>query len=137
MDLNSYHLSRRLGFSLKDRGLKLAAAESCTGGEFCRIITCVPGSSAWFDCGFVTYRNRSKIKCLGVNFGLIEKEGAVSRAVACEMAFGVLERSDADIAVGITGIAGPSGGAKKKAHRHGVDCYCKKGWFYGMSKSLF
>ena len=114
MDLNSYHLSRRLGFALKAKELKLATAESCTGGGFCRIITCVPGSSAWFDCGFVTYRNQSKIKFLGVNFRLIEKEGAVSGAVAREMAFGVLKRSDADIAVSITGIAGPSGGDKEK-----------------------
>ena len=114
MDLNSYLLSRRLGFALKAKGLRLAAAESCTGGEFCRIITCVPGSSAWFNCGFVTYSNQSKIKFLGVNCELIEKEGAVSEAVACEMALGVLERSDADIAVSITGVAGPSGGEKEK-----------------------
>ena len=114
MDLNSYYLSRRLGFALKSKGLELATAESCTGGGFCRIITCVPGSSAWFNCGFITYSNQSKVKFLGVNFGLIEKEGAASGAVAREMAFGALERSGVDIAVSITGIAGPSGGVKEK-----------------------
>lgn len=114
MDLNSYPLSRRLGFALKAKGLKLAAAESCTGGRFCQIITRVPGSSAWFDCGFITYSNQSKIKLLGINFGLIEKEGAVSESVAREMVLGVLERSDADIGVSITGVAGPSGGTKEK-----------------------
>lgn len=114
MDLNNYHLSRRLGFALKAKGFKLATAESCTGGGFCQIITCVPGSSAWFDCGFVTYRNQSKIKFLGVNFRLIEREGAVSEAVAREMAFSVLKKSDANIAVSITGVAGPSGGKEEK-----------------------
>lgn len=113
MDLNSYYLSRRLGFALKSKGLKLAAAESCTGGGFCRIITCVPGSSAWFDCGFVTYSNQSKTKFLGVNFGLIKKEGVVNEVVVREMAFGMLRQSDTDIAVGITGVAGPSSGAKE------------------------
>ena len=114
MDVNNYPLSRQLGMALKAKGLKLAVAESCTGGGFCRVITRVPGSSAWFDRGFFTYSNASKEEMLGVDPKLIEQYGAVSEPVAREMALGALKNSQADVTVSITGTAGPSGGTLEK-----------------------
>ncbi|MFZ5618387.1 MAG: CinA family protein [Pseudomonadota bacterium] len=95
-------------------GLMIAAAESCTGGMVAAAITDVPGASAVFERGFVTYSNEAKSELLGVQTGLIHSVGSVSSAVARAMAKGAVERSRADIAVAITGIAGPTGGSAAK-----------------------
>ncbi|MFN4009679.1 MAG: CinA family protein [Pannonibacter sp.] len=95
-------------------GLKLATAESCTGGLVAGLVTEVPGSSAVLDRGFVTYSNEAKAEMIGVPMALITEHGAVSRPVAIAMAEGALARSRADIAVAITGIAGPGGGSAAK-----------------------
>ncbi len=95
-------------------GLMVAAAESCTGGLVGGAITSVPGSSAVFDRGFVTYSNEAKSELLGVPADLIAHYGAVSGEVAQAMAAGAFDRSRADVAVAITGVAGPGGGAAEK-----------------------
>lgn len=95
-------------------GVQIATAESCTGGLVAAAITDIPGSSAVFDRGFVTYSNAAKTAMLGVAQATLERHGAVSEAVAREMAEGALARSDADLAVAITGIAGPGGGSPAK-----------------------
>ncbi len=96
------------------RGLVLATAESCTGGLVAALLTEVPGSSAALDRGFVTYSNDAKADMLGVPPALIAAEGAVSEAVARAMASGALAHSRADVAVSITGVAGPGGGTAAK-----------------------
>ncbi|MGV8839256.1 MAG: CinA family protein [Bauldia sp.] len=98
----------------RSRGFAIAAAESCTGGLVAGVITEVPGSSAVFDRGFVTYANAAKTELLGVPADLIERVGAVSAEVALAMAEGALARSQAEIAVAVTGIAGPGGGSAEK-----------------------
>jgi nicotinamide-nucleotide amidase len=98
----------------KARKLKLAAAESCTGGLLTAALTEIPGSSEVIDRGFVTYSNESKHEMLGVPTRTLEKYGAVSRETALAMAKGALANSLADITVAITGIAGPGGGSKQK-----------------------
>lgn len=95
-------------------GRRIALAESCTGGLVGAALTEIPGSSDVFVASFVTYANEAKTGLLGVNEDVIETFGAVSPAVAWAMALGALERSEADIAVSITGIAGPGGGTDKK-----------------------
>jgi nicotinamide-nucleotide amidase len=95
-------------------GRRVAVAESCTGGLVTAAITEIPGSSAMFEAGFVTYSNEAKLKLLGVSSDVLETFGAVSIAVAWGMARGALERTNADVAVAITGIAGPEGGSEKK-----------------------
>jgi nicotinamide-nucleotide amidase len=96
------------------RRLKVAAAESCTGGLLMACLTEMSGSSDVVDCGFVTYSNAAKHEVLGVPFELIEEYGAVSEPVARAMAEGALRNSHADIAVAITGVAGPTGGTADK-----------------------
>lgn len=95
-------------------GRTVAVAESCTGGLVAAAITEIPGSSAILQSGFVTYSNQAKMRTLGVSADIIDTFGAVSVAVAWAMAQGALEASDADVAVAITGIAGPGGGSAKK-----------------------
>lgn len=107
-------LAAELGAALKKKGWKLALAESCTGGMAAQTVTAIPGSSAWFERGFVTYSNASKIEMLGVNPQTLEQYGAVSEQTAREMALGALKHSHADIAAAITGIAGPDGGTVGK-----------------------
>ena len=107
-------LATRLGALLEGRGWRVATAESCTGGLVAGAITDVAGSSGWFERGFVTYSNEAKTEMLGVRADTLAAHGAVSEATAWEMATGALERSGADIAVAITGIAGPSGGSPEK-----------------------
>jgi competence/damage-inducible protein CinA-like protein len=99
---------------LRGRGLTLAAAESCTGGLLATRLTDVPGSSAFFERGFVTYSNRAKVELLGIDPALLERTGAVSEEVAAAMAAGARRASGASIGVGITGIAGPEGGSAEK-----------------------
>ncbi len=96
------------------RGLRLATAESCTGGLVSALLTEIPGSSAVLDRGFVTYSNAAKSEMLGVPAELILADGAVSESVARAMALGVLDHSPADVAVSITGVAGPGGGTATK-----------------------
>lgn len=103
-----------LGNELKVRKLKLACAESCTGGGLAYWLTSVAGSSAWFDRGFVTYSNEAKIDLIGVKSSTLDQHGAVSSETALEMAEGTLKNSNADISIAITGIAGPDGGSKEK-----------------------
>lgn len=95
-------------------GLKVATAESCTGGLIAATLTAIAGSSDVVDRGFVTYSNEAKTDMLGVSPGLIASVGAVSEAVARRMAEGALARSDADLAVAVTGVAGPGGGSAGK-----------------------
>lgn len=96
------------------RGLKIATAESCTGGLVAALLTEIAGSSAVVERGFVTYSNEAKIELIGVRADLIEAHGAVSQEVARAMAEGALSRSRADVAVAITGIAGPTGATAAK-----------------------
>ena len=95
-------------------GLRVATAESCTGGLVASVLTAVPGSSAVVERGFVTYSNEAKAEAIGVAADLIAAHGAVSEPVARAMAEGALARSRADVAVAITGIAGPGGGSELK-----------------------
>ena len=92
----------------------VAVAESCTGGLLAQQFTALSGSSKWFECGFVTYSNASKIKMLDVEANVLDKYGAVSAEVAKQMALGVLTHSNADLSASITGVAGPSGGTAEK-----------------------
>jgi nicotinamide-nucleotide amidase len=114
MDAELLALATQLGFKLKANGKTVTTAESCTGGGIAQIITEIAGSSAWFDCGFVTYSNNAKVRMLGVKPATLEKYGAVSAEVALEMATGALIHSDADCAIAVTGIAGPDGGSEEK-----------------------
>jgi nicotinamide-nucleotide amidase len=102
-------LAARLGASLTARGWQVATAESCTGGGVAEAITRIAGSSAWFDRGFITYSNDAKVDLLGVRMETLGGPGAVSEATAREMAEGALRQSRADLAVAVTGIAGPGG----------------------------
>lgn len=103
-----------LADALRSRGLKLATAESCTGGLIAAACTTLAGSSDWFERGFVTYSNEAKTEMLGVDAVLIAAHGAVSEAVARVMAEGALAHSRADLAVAVTGIAGPGGAVPGK-----------------------
>ena len=96
------------------KGLFLATAESCTGGMIAAACTHAPGSSAWFERGFVTYSNAAKTDMLGIDAALIAQHGAVSEAVARAMAFGALRYSRAQVSVAVTGVAGPAGGSADK-----------------------
>lgn len=114
MDPDLFQLALKVGRTLEAKGLRLATAESCTGGWIAKVITDVAGSSGWFEQGFVTYSNAAKTGQLGVPETLLEREGAVSEAVARAMVEGALSHSEAQIAVAVTGIAGPDGGGKDK-----------------------
>ena len=103
-----------LADALRKRGWRLATAESCTGGLIAAACTSVAASSDWFDRGVVSYSNAAKTELLGVSAALIEQHGAVSEAVAKAMAVGALQRSQAQHAVAVTGIAGPGGAAPGK-----------------------
>jgi nicotinamide-nucleotide amidase len=96
------------------QGIKIATAESCTGGMVAALLTSVPGSSDVFDCSFVTYSNEAKKRMLGVSHELIAEHGAVSRECALAMAHGAILESAAALAVSITGVAGPGGGTTAK-----------------------
>lgn len=107
-------LAQELIDRCKEKGLTVATAESCTGGLIAGLLTEIPGSSAVMERGFVTYSNEAKMEMLGVARSLLEKHGAVSREVAIAMAEGVLRHSPADLALSVTGIAGPDGGSAQK-----------------------
>lgn len=114
MDNELLILAEQLGLRLKANGKMLAIAESCTGGGIAQVITEIAGSSAWFDRGFVTYSNSSKVQMLAVKPATLEKFGAVSEQTALEMVTGALAYSTADCACAVTGIAGPDGGSLEK-----------------------
>jgi nicotinamide-nucleotide amidase len=107
-------LAERVGQLLLAHEAKLATAESCTGGWISKCLTDVPGSSAWFEYGFVTYGDGAKASMLAVDPQLIEQHGAVSREVVQAMAVAAHAVSEADIAVAVSGIAGPEGGTEEK-----------------------
>ena len=102
-------LAEQVGRALLERGRVLATAESCTGGWVAKLVTDVAGSSQWFDRGFVTYSNDAKQDMLGVPGAMLETGGAVSEATVSAMVSGALEHSQADVALAISGIAGPGG----------------------------
>lgn len=104
-----YKLSNNLVNILKERGKTITCAESCTGGWIAKVITDISGSSAYFQQGFITYSNKSKHDMLGISKSTLDKYGAVSEQVVMEMAKRALYLSDADFAVSVSGIAGPSG----------------------------
>ena len=107
-------LSEALAASLLGKGWSLATAESCTGGMIASSCTDIAGSSLWFERGFVTYSNASKHELLGVDWALIERHGAVSEEVARAMVLGALRHSRAQVALAVTGVAGPQGGSVDK-----------------------
>ena len=111
---NIVALAQRVVTENQAAGRKIVLAESCTGGLVAAALTEIPGSSAVLDCSFVTYSNEAKHRLLGVSNDILEAFGAVSVATAWAMAQGALENSDADVAVAISGIAGPDGGTKHK-----------------------
>jgi nicotinamide-nucleotide amidase len=113
-DAELYGLAERVGRALQQRQQRLASAESCTGGWIAESITAVPGSSEWFECGVVVYSNRAKQQLLGVPAEMLERQGAVSEETVRAMAAGVLARTDATLAVAVSGIAGPAGGTTSK-----------------------
>ena len=114
MDSELFELAERLGQALHAKGYKIATAESCTGGWIAQTLTEVPGSSAWFDRGFVTYSNNAKIQMLDVKPQTLAQHGAVSPEVVHEMATGAIAHSEADWVIAVTGIAGPGGGSEEK-----------------------
>lgn len=107
-------LAMELGLALSKHNWQCVTAESCTGGGLSYWITSVPGSSAWFERGFITYSNAAKQEIIGVSDQTLINFGSVSEATAREMAEGALRHSDAHISVAITGIAGPDGGTADK-----------------------
>jgi nicotinamide-nucleotide amidase len=113
-DAELQELAARTGQALLARRLRLVTAESCTGGFIAKSLTDIPGSSQWFECGYVTYSNQAKTRDLGVGPRTLARHGAVSEAVALEMAAGALRVAGGDVAIGVTGIAGPDGALPRK-----------------------
>jgi len=114
LDAAALLLAEQLGEALLRARATLAVAESCTGGGIGYLVTAIPGSSNWFDRGFVTYSNAAKEEMLGVPADTLSRHGAVSEETAAAMATGALERSHADFSVSVTGVAGPDGGSDDK-----------------------
>jgi len=112
--MNASDLTKTLADILLSRNWTLSLAESCTGGLVCATLTELAGSSEWFERGYITYSNEAKTECLGVPTQLIESHGAVSEQTAKAMAEGARINSGSDVAISITGIAGPSGGSADK-----------------------
>jgi nicotinamide-nucleotide amidase len=113
-DLDIAGLATRVGRDLLESHQTVVTAESCTGGWIAKALTDIAGSSQWFTEGFVTYSNESKVQRLGVPRSVLAREGAVSEATVRAMAAGALRRTDAEIAVAVTGIAGPGGAVPGK-----------------------
>ena len=114
MDNQLNELAQQLVDRLTERGLKMSAAESCTGGWIAKAVTDIAGSSHCFDRGFVTYSNEAKQEMLGVRAETLDTHGAVSEATVREMARGALTHSRAAVTVAVSGIAGPGGGTPEK-----------------------
>jgi len=108
------NLTQTLGEKFLKQNIILTTVESCTGGLLAAQLTNIPGSSTWFDRGFITYSNQSKVDCVKVKEVTINKYGAVSQQTANEMALGAIKNSQGNLGLSITGIAGPSGGSKMK-----------------------
>jgi nicotinamide-nucleotide amidase len=119
-------LAGKVGEALKARGLKLVTAESCTGGWVAMALTAIAGSSDWFERGYVTYSNEAKREALGVSADTLRRNGAVSEETARGMAAGALARSHGQVALAITGVAGPTGGSAAKPV--GTVCFA---WAHG------
>lgn len=113
-DADLYQLAARAGAQLHAAGRRLATAESCTAGWIAKALTDVPGSSQWFECGYVTYSDTAKMRDLGVAGRTLAEFGAVSEETAREMAAGVLRIPEVTVALAVTGIAGPDGGTPAK-----------------------
>jgi nicotinamide-nucleotide amidase len=113
-DAQLFDLATRVGRRVLVGRRRMVAAESCTGGWVAKVMTDVPGSSQWFECGYVTYSNAAKMRDLGVSQQTLDAHGAVSEAAVREMARGALRVSGADVAVAVSGIAGPDGGVPGK-----------------------
>lgn len=107
-------LAAKVGTSLKRHGYLLSTAESCTGGAVANAITDIPGSSEWFDCGFITYSSESKREILGVTQDSLVSHGAVSEVVVRQMVTGALRHSRSEVALAVSGIAGPTGATSGK-----------------------
>ena len=122
-DEELHQLATELGDRLRARGWMLATAESCTGGWVGQLVTAIPGSSTWYERGFITYANAAKVEMLGVPAETLDTYGAVSEDTASAMAAGALKHSHAQAALAISGIAGPGGGTREKPV--GLVCY---GW---------
>ena len=114
MNTDLYKLAAQVGTKLKAEGAVLATAESCTGGGIAEAVTRIAGSSAWFDRAFIAYSYPAKTDMLGVQTATLDQVGAVSEAVAREMAEGALAQSLASVSIAVTGIAGPDGGTPEK-----------------------
>lgn len=114
MDKKIAVLASEMAALLADKKITVAVAESCTGGALCQALTDIPGSSNWFDRGFITYSNQAKVDMLGVSSTLLDQYGAVSFETARAMVEGVHGHSQAELAIAITGIAGPGGGTAEK-----------------------
>ena len=112
--MNASDLTKTLAQILLSRNWTVSLAESCTGGLVCATLTELAGSSEWFERGYITYSNEAKTECLGVPVELIEAHGAVSEQVAKAMADGARINSESNVAISITGVAGPSGGSVEK-----------------------
>lgn len=130
-------LATALGQALRAQHLTLATAESCTAGGVAYAVTLVPGSSAWFDRGFVTYTNAAKMQVLGVAPAYLRDYGAVSEPVARAMALGALQSFNTDVSVGITGIAGPGGGTPEKPVGLVYICAAHSGGLLRMERNVF
>src|SRR5688572_3224784 len=113
-DAQLFDLAARVGRHLLASKRRMVAAESCTGGWIAKAMTDVPDSSFWFECGYVVYSNVAKVRDLGVSQATLDAHGAVSEATVREMAQGALRVSGADVAVAVSGIAGPTGGVPGK-----------------------
>lgn len=128
---------KNLSAVLRSKGLKLATAESCTGGMIASAMTDLAGSSELFDRGFITYSNQAKMDMLGVSPATLDQFGAVSEQTAAEMAAGAIKCSLADYAIAVTGIAGPSGGTTEKPVGLVYIAFCKRGFDPVVTRNLF
>jgi nicotinamide-nucleotide amidase len=113
-DSDLYTLAARVGAAVHASGRRLATAESCTAGWIAKVLTDVPGSSQWFECGYVTYSDAAKVRDLDVSARTLAEFGAVSEQTAREMAMGALRVPKVSVALAVTGIAGPDGGTPEK-----------------------
>lgn len=113
-DPELYELSARVAHKLRAAERRVVTAESCTGGWLAKALTDIPGSSQWFECGYVTYSNAAKMRDLKVAAGTLERFGAVSEQAVREMAEGAMQVAGANVAVAVSGIAGPEGGTPGK-----------------------
>jgi len=139
----TYHSEHETVKRLREKGLTVALAESCTGGLIGAALTSVPGSSQCFGCGIISYSNEAKIHLLGVPGEIIERFGAVSYQTANYMAKGVRKLAQADLGVAVTGIAGPSGDSALKpiglvfiALAKEGSCFCQKHFFQGNREDI-